>query len=85
MSSHTDCPLTWFWPTCLYSGKAEDIQESVEYKGRLTISGEAYDADSMPSEAERDWGTGGTCTGEIGGGNCVFGLRRRLLNRPGSI
>ena len=77
--------MTWFWQSVLYSSKAGDIEESVECKGRLTISGGPYDADSMASVPESDWGTGWTHTGEIGGRNCVFGLRRRLSNRQGSI
>ena len=77
--------MTWFWQSVLYSSKAGDIQESVEYKGRLTISGGPYGADSMASVPESDWAAGWTHTGVLGGEITDFGLRRRLLNRQRSI
>ena len=73
--------MTWFWLTCLYSGKAEDIEESVEYKGCLTISGGPYGADSMASVPESDWGHRRTHTGDLGGEITDFGLRRKVSNR----
>ena len=57
----------------------------MEYKGRLTISGGPYDADSMASVPESDWAAGWTPTGDLGGEITDFRLRRRLSNRRGSI
>ena len=57
----------------------------MEYKGHLTISGGPYGADSMSSVPESDWGAGWTDTGDLGGEITDFGLRRKVLNRRGSM
>ena len=57
----------------------------MEYKGHLTISGGPYGADSMASVPESDWAAGWTHTGDLGVEITVFGLRRRVSKRPGSI